>query len=98
MSIDYSEKRNFFRMNVGCNMEYIVNGSGQKEQGTVLNLCGDGISFTVKDEVSLGTSVHVSIAPENTVTPPLEVTVEVLRCEHSNDADQYEIAGNITQK
>ena len=98
MSIDYSEKRNFFRMNVGCNMEYIVNGSGQKEQGTVLNLSGDGISFTVKNEVTLGTNVHVSIAPENTVTPPLEVTVEVLRCEQNNDAGEFEIAGNITQK
>lgn len=42
--------------------------------------------------------VHISIAPENTVTPPLEVTVEVLRCEPGNDAEEYEIAGNISKQ
>ena len=27
MAIDYSEKRDFFRMNIDCDMEYTVNGS-----------------------------------------------------------------------
>jgi len=98
MPLDYSEKRNFFRMNVDCDMEYIVNGSNEKEQGTVLNLSGDGVSFLTKEKVDPGTIVSISIAPENTVTPPLEVTVEVLRCESDNDAGRYEIAGNITQQ
>lgn len=98
MPIDYSEKRDFFRMNIDCDMEYSVNGSGKKEHGTVLNLSGNGISFSINEQVDPGTMVHISISPENTVTPPLEVTVEVLRCDPGNDAAGYDIAGNITQK
>ena len=98
MPIDYSEKRNFFRMNVDCDMEYTVNGSGEKERGTVLNLSGEGVSFTTNEQVNPGTMVHISIAPENAVTPPLEVTVEVLRCEAENDTERYEIAGNISKQ
>lgn len=97
MPLDYSEKRNFFRMNVACDMEYSINGSGKKELGTVLNLSGDGVSFITQQHVDAGTMVSISIAPENTVTPPLDITVEVLRCEQ-DAAGQYEIAGNITQQ
>jgi PilZ domain len=98
MPLDYSEKRNFFRMNIDCDMEYSLNGSSEKAHGTVLNLSGDGVSFTTKEHVNPGTMVSISIAPENTVTPPLEVTVEVLRCETGDHAEQYEIAGNIIQQ
>lgn len=96
MSTEYAEKRNFFRMNMDCNMEYTINGSGKHESGTVLTLSGDGISFTTNQAVSAGTKVNISITPENTVTPPLVVTVEVLRCEQGSD--QYEVAGNITAR
>jgi len=98
MPLDYSEKRNFFRMNVDCDMVYSLSGSSEKEPGTVLNLSGDGVSFITKEQLNAGTMVSISIAPENTVTPPLEVTVEVLRCEPGDNAGQYEIAGNITQQ
>ena len=97
MPFDYAEKRNFFRMNMDCNMEYTISGSDSKEQGTVLNLSGDGISFTVKDQIKPGVIVRISISPENTVTPPLEMAVEVLRCEQSG-AEAFEIAGNITRQ
>jgi hypothetical protein len=97
MTTEYAEKRNFFRMNMDCNMEYTINGSGEHESGTVLTLSGDGISFTTKQAVSAGAIVNISITPENTVTPPLVVTVEVLRCEQGN-SDQYEVAGNITAR
>jgi len=97
MATEYAEKRNFFRMNMDCNMEYTINGSGDQERGKVLTLSGDGISFTTKQAISTGTIVNISITPENTVTPPLVVTVEVLRCEQEN-SDQYQVAGNITAR
>jgi len=97
MVTEYAEKRNFFRMNMDCNMEYTINGSGEQESGRVLTLSGDGISFTTNQAVPAGTKVDISITPENTVTPPLVVTVEVLRCEQGSD-EQYEVAGNITAR
>ena len=96
MATEYAEKRNYFRMNMDCNMEYTVNGSGNMKQGSVLNLSGDGISFTTDQDVSPGTTVKISISPANTVTPPLVVTVDVLRCDQGNSTDVYEVAGNIT--
>ncbi len=97
MSTDYSEKRDFFRMNLDCTMEYSVNGSGDKQQGLMKNLSGDGVSFVVDREMTPGTEVSISIKPENTVTPPLDVVVEVLRCSAADD-EKYEIAGNIIKR
>lgn len=97
MSTDYSEKRDFFRMNMDCTMEYSINGSGNKQQGLMKNLSGDGLSFLVDQEMAPGTEVSISIKPENTVTPPLDVVVEVLRC-HAADDEKYEIAGSIIKR
>ncbi|TNF37479.1 MAG: PilZ domain-containing protein [Gammaproteobacteria bacterium] len=97
MALDYSEKRNFFRMNLDCSMEYSVNGSGAKKSGVVRNLSGDGILFIADQHVAPGTEVHISITPENSVTPPLNVTVEVLRCDRTT-VTEFEIAGNITKR
>ena len=97
MALDYSEKRNFFRMNIDCNMEYTVNGSGAKKSGVVRNLSGDGILFLADQQMTPGTEIHVSITPESTVTPPLNVTVEILRCDQKK-TNEYEIAGNITKR
>jgi len=97
MSTDYSEKRDFFRMNMDCTVEYSINGSGDKHQGLMKNLSGDGLLFLVDHEMTPGTEVSISITPENTVTPPLEVVVEVLRC-HAAEDEKYEVAGNIIKR
>lgn len=97
MALDYSEKRDYFRMNLDCNMEYSVNGSDNKQCGFIKNLSGNGISFLAEKELTPGTEVQVSIKPENTITPPLDLTVEVVRC-IPGDNNQYEIAGNITRR
>jgi len=96
MALDYSEKRNFFRMHMDCDMEYTVNGSDNKQCGLLASLSGDGISFFVEEAVAEGTEIKVSIAPENGITPPLNATIQVLRCEA--DDNRYMIAGNITQR
>lgn len=97
MATDYSEKRNFFRMNIECNAEYTINGSGNQKSGKVSDLSGDGISIIADQSVDPGTEVRVLIQPENDVTPPLDVVMEVVRCE-AQDADNYLLAGNITRR
>jgi len=97
MTTDYAEKRNFFRMNLECNAEYTINGSGNQKSGKVSDLSGDGISIIADQSVSPGTEVRVSIKPENDVTPPLEIVMEVLRCEEQN-SDSFLLAGNITKR
>jgi len=97
MATDYSEKRNFFRMNLDCTAEYTINGSGNKQTGVVSDLSGDGISIIASESVEPGTEVRVSIKPENTVTPPLDVVMEVLRCDEK-DQNNFVLAGNITRR
>jgi len=97
MTTDYSEKRNFFRMNLECDAQYTINGSGQLKAGKVSDLSGDGISLIADQSVKPGTEVRVSIQPENDVTPPLEVVMEVLRCEEQ-DTESFLLAGNITKR
>ena len=96
MALDYSEKRNFFRMNLDCDMQYTVNGSGQDLCGNVRNLSGDGISFYAGEQVEPGSEVSVRITPENNMTPPLQVIVEVLRCQL--EGGRYVVSGNITKR
>lgn len=97
MPADYSEKRNYFRMNLECKAEYTINGSGKYKSGLISNLSGDGISIIADQSVEPGTEVHISIKPENDVTPPLDVVMEVVRCEQQ-DQEHYLIAGNITRR
>ena len=97
MTTDYAEKRNFFRMNLECKAEYTINGSGNQKSGKVSNLSGDGISIIADQSVDPGTEIRVSIQPENDVTPPLEVVMEVLRCEEQKP-DGFLLAGNITKR
>jgi len=97
MATDYTEKRNFFRMNLDCKLEYSINGDATKKIGTVSDLSGDGISFSADQEVAPGTHVHVLITPDNTVTPPLDMTVEVIRCETENE-EQYQVAAVIVKR
>lgn len=97
MPTDYSEKRNFFRMNLDCSMEYSLGTSAEKKKGIVKNLSADGVSLLIDHQVSPGSEIQISIAPENPITPPLDVTVEVLRCD-AIDAHGYEIAGSIIKR
>lgn len=102
MATEYTEKRNFFRMNLDCNAEYIINGSGNSKPGnsklgTVTDLSGDGISILADQSVNPGTEVRVCIKPDNEVTPPLDVVMEVVRCEDQG-SENYLLAGNITRR
>ena len=97
MPVDYTEKRNFFRMNMECNAEYTVDDSGSQKTGKVKNLSGDGMSIIIDQPIELGAELRVSIQPANTVTPPLNIVMEVLRCE-AKESNCYLLAGNITQQ
>jgi len=97
MATDYTEKRNFFRMNMDCTLEYSVNGDSTQKTGVVSNLSGDGISFLSDQQVAPGTEIRVLITPDNTVTPPLDMTVEVIRCDAENE-EQYQVAAVIVKR
>jgi hypothetical protein len=77
---EYSEKRDFIRLAVDCDVYYQTEG-GQEHCGQGRDLSAGGVMFEVEEEFPVGTKLHVRIHPRNNLTPPLETTVEVLRME-----------------
>ncbi|MFU8837834.1 MAG: PilZ domain-containing protein [Thiohalomonadaceae bacterium] len=77
---DFSEKRDFFRMEVGCPMQYRQEGSGEAlQQGTVRDLSASGLSFICQQRLSEGDRLEVVISPEKAIVPPLHASAEVVR-------------------
>ena len=95
MSVNYTEKRNFIRMNTESRITYKILGSNDAYHGTCINLSAAGVLFTSSQQVPLGTKMEINITPELKLTGPLNATIEVVRSQ-VNDNGSYAIAGQIT--
>jgi len=96
MGIDFSEKRSFFRMPVECQLEYTENGHDETRTGHVKNLSGDGILFQTDHAINIGTEMTIIVKAGSNLTPPLHATVEVIRCNLTED-DSYEVAATMKE-
>jgi hypothetical protein len=85
--LDYSEKRDFQRMNMGCPARYRAQGSQQIECAVVDNLSGSGVALVSESPVAQDTVMNLEIMPGKTITPPLSAQVRVLRCEPREDGN-----------
>jgi hypothetical protein len=93
--LTHREKRAFPRIKLECEVTYRRPGAGDIAHGICRDLSGGGISFIANDPLSVGTSVEISVVPQNTITPPLDAIIEVVRSEPAHQAGQYRIAGAI---
>ena len=92
--IEYDEKRDFMRMDTNCSMTFNKPGSKKTSTGVCLDLSGAGLKFETDKEVETGKAFEVCITPEKDVTPPLEILIEVIRCEQIEDS-KWQIAASI---
>jgi hypothetical protein len=92
---DYSEKRDFMRMEVECPMSFRIQGEGQVYQGTARDLSASGLSILCQQEVAEGSVLEVNVQPEKSIVPPLQATVEVMRVS-SPAPGQFELGVKIT--
>ncbi len=76
---EFSEKRDFIRLAVDCDVFYQNEKGGEEKSGQGHDLSAGGIMFEVDEEFPVGTKLNVRIHPRNNLTPPLETKVEVLR-------------------
>lgn len=79
--LDHSEKRDFIRMTVDCQVSYHEVGGAEEHIGNTKNLSGKGILFLAEKEIPIGTTLEVNVSPNNDVTPALDATAEVVRIE-----------------
>ena len=94
MSIDYSEKRGFIRMNADSPLQYKIAGSQKYLQARCVNLSATGVLMKTEEQIQPGTVMYIRIKPEKNIVPPLYATVEVVRL-GSIDNGVYQIGAAI---
>ncbi len=94
MIIGKSDQRGFLRMDVKSKMTFKICGKNDVYEATSNDLSATGISFTSKQQVNEGDLLEVRINPGIDITPPLAITIKVIRSAVS-DNGEYEIAGAI---
>lgn len=87
---DYQEKRDFSRMGVECRMTYTVVGEIASITAVAKDLSATGLLISTDREVPLGTLLEVCLTPEQSLVPPLEASVEVVRVE-APEVGRYEL-------
>ena len=91
--IEYAEKRDFLRMPIDCELSFAETGSSKQHVGNVINLSSKGILFTSSSKFTPGTKLDITLTPSNSLTPPMEATVEVMRV--VNNDVLFEVACEI---
>ncbi len=95
MLLNGKEKRDFPRIKLQCDVTYRRAGDGDTARGVCEDLSGGGILFIAQAPLAVGDSIEISVTPQNTITPPLDAVIEVVRSEPTQQAGQYRIAGAI---
>jgi hypothetical protein len=96
MSIEYDEKREYYRMNTNSPIKIKPDGSDEVYEGMCVNLSANGVLFTTTQRFEPGSIVHINMTPAKTVVAPLDAMVEIVRSQVDSDKG-YTIAGQIKQ-
>ncbi len=91
---DYSEKRDFHRMQVNSEIE-IIDRQGNRFKGVCRDLSAAGMQLYVEQEVAVGEEIQTVLQPSSDQFPPLETVCEVIRCEP--DGDGFLLGANISE-
>ena len=91
---DYSEKRDFHRMQVNSEIE-ITDSQGNRFKGICRDLSAAGMQIYVEQEVEAGEELQTVLHPSSDQFPPLETVCEVIRCEP--DGNGFLLGTNISE-
>ena len=86
MERNYSEKRDFIRMNI--NAPITLSQGGQSIQGVCLDLSGTGMQVLVAGSFNLGEKIRVQIPSEHAELDGLDTLTEVVRVDNHEDGRQ----------
>ncbi len=88
---DYSEKRDFHRMQVNSEIQ-ITDGEGRSFSGICRDLSGTGMQLYVENEIPEGATLHTLLPSASDQFPPFETEVRVLRAEPWDDGHLLGVA------
>lgn len=90
---DYSEKRDFHRMQVNSEIQ-ITDAEGRSFTGVCKDLSGTGMQIYVEGFVAEGVRLHTLLPSTSEQFPPFETEVEVIRSEAAGDGYLLGVAIN----
>ncbi len=89
MTINYDEKRSFYRMAVDCHVEFSKVGSSEKFKGEGKNLSANGVKFITNEKLHEGDELDVIVHPVIQTVSPLKASATVVRVVVDEDNGQY---------
>ena len=92
---DFVEKREYFRINVDCDIDCKHLGSDEIHKARCVTLSGSGISFITTQNLNLGDELEVVIHPQHSITPPMFGHIKIIRILPSDDK-KFEIGATMT--
>lgn len=92
MMLGRDEKRGFMRMNIESEVSVSRPGSSQMYSGKSVDLSASGVRFITQMAVTVGETLAVQLNAGTPVTPPLAVTISVVRVIEHGDG-RYDVAG-----
>ena len=95
--MQHDNKRNYIRMAAECEISFTAPDSSLRHHGLSKNLSGRGLLFETSKQISPGTIIELTVAPENTATPPLHALVEVVRITPTDDETIFSVAARIQE-
>ena len=96
MSMDYSEKRNFYRMELDSDLQYKEMHDSETKTGVVKNLSADGVMFWGSTAFASGTKLYIIVKSGSASTPPFTSIATVLRSSAvEGDSGRFAIACSL---
>lgn len=89
MTINYDEKRSFYRMSVDCHIDFSEVGSSEKFKGDGKNLSADGVKFITEHELTEGQELDVTVHPVIQTVIPLTAKAKVIRVIKDEDTGKF---------
>ncbi len=89
MTINYDEKRSFYRMSVDCHVEFSRQGSPEKFKGDGKNLSANGVKFITDEKLNEGDELDVIVHPVIQTVTPLSAKAKVVRVVYDEDNGKY---------
>jgi len=89
-----NEKRDFYRMHIGTDLDFNFPGDDKAYRGFCRNLSHSGIQFDTSESLSKGQVLEVKIDSRSNKIKPFVATIDVIRVEHLGNK-QYRIAAKI---
>lgn len=91
---DYSEKRDFHRMQVNTEIE-ITDADGHQFRGVCRDLSGTGMQIAVDRPVAEGAELSALLPSPTDIFPAFETSIKVLRC--APDGEGFLLGTAITE-